>query len=401
MLDGCWLAYRADLNRLYLRADNGTFLSAGAPGTGSVVQNSRCSLDGAASSVNGSGTDLVVSFNVVFKTDFTGAYNEYMQNEELSGDWSTLADRGDLSAVAPGVPQTVSVSPAAGSVDAGIPTVFTATFRHTGSYTQLKRNDLIIATSPSSGLQGCWLIYRADLDRLYLRAQNGAFLVAGTPGDGYTAENDQCSLDGTASSVTASDTDITVNFSVTFKPEFSGWYNQYMQNEDVSSGTWSALTDRGDLTVIAEGDPQTVAVSPSGATVTAGVAQTLSATFRHTGSYAQLKRNDLIIAGSTGTLLQGCWLIYRADTNRLYLRADNGAFLDAGQPGSGTTVQNSICILNAAASSKAPSGTDLTVNFRVTFKAGFAGSYEMYLQDEDKMTGTWSGLTDHGDLTVQ
>jgi hypothetical protein len=114
-----------------------------------------------------------------------------------------------------------------------------------------------------------------------------------------------------------------------------------------------------------------------------------------------LKRNDLIVASSTGDLLDGCWLIYRADANRLYLRADNGSFLDAGSPGSGATVQNSRCILNAAASSKSGAGTDLTVHFRVMFKSGFAGSYDMYLQAEDKMSASWSGLTDHGDVTVE
>jgi hypothetical protein len=166
------------------------------------------------------------------------------------------------------------------------------------------------------------------------------------------------------------------------------------------SGDWSPLTDRGNLTVDASGEPQTVSLTPDAGTIDAGIAMTLSATFRHTAAWQSLKRNDLIVATSPGSAMDGCWLTYRADLNKLYLLS-GFSWLEAGAPGSGTTVQNGQCILDAAASSVAANGTDVVVDFRVTFKAGFAGSYDVYMQNQDRFTGTWSPLTDRGDLTVQ
>ena len=84
----------------------------------------------------------------------------------------------------------------------------------------------------------------------------------------------------------------------------------------------------------------------------------------------------------------------------VYLRADNGAYLDAGAPGSGVTVQNSRCSLDGASSSVSGSGTDVTVNFRVTFKVGFIGGYNLILRNEDINTGQWSNYVDLGDVEV-
>jgi hypothetical protein len=158
--------------------------------------------------------------------------------------------------------------------------------------------------------------------------------------------------------------------------------------------------DSGWTTQTVQGVPQTVSVSPNNATVDPDVATSFVATYRHTASYLQLKRNDLIVSTATNTGLQGCWVFYRRDLNRLYLRDDGGAYLDAGAPGTGTTVENSRCRLIASASSVSGSGTDLAVTYRLSFKPAFAGSYQLILRDEEMNTGVWSAYTDHGDLTV-
>jgi hypothetical protein len=62
-------------------------------------------------------------------------------------------------------------------------------------------------------------------------------------------ENSRCRLMGGSSSVSGSGTDLVVTYRLSFKAPFAGDHNLYMQNQDMSPGQWSTLTDRGDLTV--------------------------------------------------------------------------------------------------------------------------------------------------------
>jgi hypothetical protein len=401
-MQGCWVFYRRDLNRLYLRDDSGAYLDAGAPGTGTTVENSRCRLMAGSSSVSGSGTDLEVTYRLSFKPAFAGSYQLILRNEEMNtGEWSAYTDHGDLTVSGDGTPSTIGVSPSSATVDADVATSFVATYRHTASYLQLKRNDLIVSTAMNTGMQGCWVFYRRDLNRLYLRDDSGAYLDAGAPGTGTTVENSRCRLMAGSSSVSGSGPDLEVTYRLSFKPAFAGSYQLILRSEEMNTGEWSAYTDHGDLSVEVDGTPSTVSVLPADATVEVDEPMNFVATYRHTASYLQLKRNDLIVSTAMNTGLQGCWVFYRRDLNRLYLRDDSGAYLDAGAPGTGTTVENTRCRLMAGSSSVSGSGTDLEVTYRLSFKPAFAGSYQLILRNEEMNTGEWSAYTDHGDLIVE
>ena len=67
--------------------------------------------------------------------------------------------------------------------------------------------------------------------------------------------------------------------------------------------------------------------------------------------------------------------------------------------GTGSTIQNSQCILNPAASSVSGSGNTLTINLALTFQAGFTGAKNLYIDLTDRASGT-TGLTQSGTWTV-
>jgi hypothetical protein len=398
-LAGCWVAYRVDLNRLYLRTDSGSFMDAGAPGSGTMRENARCQLLPAQSSVSNNGANLAVSFRLVYKETFDGAHNLILQAlEDGTGTWSAPTDEGDVT-VATYDPENISVSPSNGSTNAGTAVTLTANFQHDGGYQQIERADLIVAADAPSGLSGCWLVYRVDLNLLYLRSDSGSYLNAGTPGGGGSAQNSKCTLSAAQSSATRTGDNVSVSFRVTFKEGGAGTHNLILQAQEELTNTWNTPSDLGNYTVNGF-DPVNVSVTPNSGSVDSGTPVTFSASYSHGGGYSSLERVDLVVGESVENGLAGCWLIYRVDLNRLYLRGDSGSYLSAGTPGSSGSAQNSQCILHAAQSTATANGNNVSVNFRVTFKDAIAGAQNLVLQAQEDDTGLWNTPSDLGNYTV-
>jgi hypothetical protein len=68
-------------------------------------------------------------------------------------------------------------------------------------------------------------------------------------------------------------------------------------------------------------------------------------------------------------------------------------------PGAGTTLQNSQCSLNVAATTVALNGITLTLNLAMTFKPAFAGAKNIYMYGAD-VSGPNSGWQQLGTWTV-
>jgi hypothetical protein len=93
-----------------------------------------------------------------------------------------------------------------------------------------------------------------------------------------------------------------------------------------------------------------------------------------------------------------CYLLYYPSSHLVYLADDTGGAFPApillGQSG---TLQNSQCIVNAAASSSSGSGNNLTLNLSLTFQATFTGLKNIYMDVYDGVSpgwqqkGSWTG----------
>ena len=86
-------------------------------------------------------------------------------------------------------------------------------------------------------------------------------------------------------------------------------------------------------------------------------------------------------------------------TNQINLLANNGTAWLTATLGAATTLQNSQCSLNVAATSVALSGNTLTLNLAMTFKPAYAGAKNIYMYAAD-VSGANSGWQQLGTWTV-
>jgi hypothetical protein len=94
-----------------------------------------------------------------------------------------------------------------------------------------------------------------------------------------------------------------------------------------------------------------------------------------------------------------CFVYYNIAANQINLLNDAGAAWMTATPGAATTLQNSQCSLNVAATSASMNGNTLTLNLAMTFKPAFAGAKNIYMYGAD-VSGPNSGWQQLGTWTV-
>jgi len=138
-------------------------------------------------------------------------------------------------------------------------------------------------------------------------------------------------------------------------------------------------------------------VAPTADSLTPGSGRGASQVFRVAYSdgngYLDLRSVSVLFTSNDHQKKQ-CRVDYDRVNNGLYLRSDAGPVRGPITPGSGGTLQNSRCELDAAASSVTGSGNTLTLNLRLTFRPSFAGQTTIQMEASD---GTLtSGLQTRG-----
>jgi len=122
--------------------------------------------------------------------------------------------------------------------------------------------------------------------------------------------------------------------------------------------------------------PQNISVTPGSGT---GTNQVFTATYSDGLGYQDINEAWFMVAGDVSGVA-GCFAKWVAASNTLYL-GDDAARVWMGpiQAGSGATLQNSQCVLNASTSSASGAGNMLTVRFAFSFASGFGGTKNTYL----------------------
>lgn len=160
-----------------------------------------------------------------------------------------------------------------------------------------------------------------------------------------------------------------------------------------------AAFDRGSYETVtappATQAPQNISVTPAQANSAPGTAITLTALHRDANGFGNFSY-VLLNAGpseSTTGALRG---YYNAVTNLLYLRNDaNTAWLGGFAPGSNNVISNAQGSLNCAQTTVNKQGTDLTVAWRLTPAATWAGKSQkvfIFAQDKDGLSDGWDQL---------
>ncbi|MGJ5819552.1 InlB B-repeat-containing protein [Paludibaculum fermentans] len=208
-----------------------------------------------------------------------------------------------------------------------------------------------------------------------------------------------------------------------------GWYDRYQQLQITAvptpghrfTGFTGALTGTANpqfLTIqsplsvtanFATYDPYPAVVSLAPA-AGSGAAATFSATYSAGLGYRDLAWVQLLLAAAPdGGGQPYCFLHYDVQGDRFWVYGDGGFFQGPIQPGvASALLQNQLCGLNTKISSVAKSGTSLTFNARVAFKA--SAGLNVYLRAQTLslldtgwvQRGTWNTLpAPLGTMSVQ
>jgi hypothetical protein len=388
--NSCYVQYQRAQNALWLRNDAGTgWLGPATPGSPATIENSQCTLSASSSGASGAGTTLTLDVALSFKPGFGGAKNVYLYAIDSTGANSGWQLRGAWS-VSGFVPEALSVTPSSG---AGSSQTFRFSFRDGDGYTQLQWVYALMNTSISAA-SACYLRYTRSENTLWLRNDAGtAWTGPITPGSTATLENSQCKLIAASSAASGSGVTLNVDVAIQFKAAFAGPKNTYLYAIDATNqisdwqlrGTWQ----------VSGFPPDAVSVTPSSGS---GNSQTFRFVFQDPDGFSDLQWVYALIHTSISGA-NGCYLRYTRAENTLWLRNDAGAaWLGPITPGTAATLENSQCALVAASSAASGSGTTLTLDVGVNFKAGFVGAKNVYLYAIDTLNlasnwqqrGTWT-----------
>ena len=284
-------------------------------------------------------------------------------------------------------PSVTSLTPTSGLAFA---VTFTGQFSDTGGGTALTLAALLVNTSASIA-SACYITYNPQLNLFSLYTDAGTSVLGTvTPGTG-SAQNDQCILNGLGSSVVVSGNTLTVAYSVTFQPGFVGTKNSYLEAADTFSNT--GWVSKGNITIVMpQGSPSVNSVAPSAG---AGSGQTFNFVYSETVSAVYLTNLALLFNTSTN-LATACSVVYNIAANTVSLTADNGTGSSSMTLGASGSLQNSQCSIGAT--SAITSGITVTFSIAITFKAGFSGVKNIYMNSSTASSST--GLVFMGTYTI-
>ena len=165
-----------------------------------------------------------------------------------------------------------------------------------------------------------------------------------------------------------------------------------------TGGLHTGPVNRGSYTVIANGTPSAVSVTPSSGS---GNQQSFAFLFSDPNGGTDISGMQLLVAGTGDGYTSACDFWIDRGSNGIWLRNDAnnswGSPVIAGQSG---TLQNSQCVLDSATSSIVPSGTNLNVTLNITnFKPAYVGTHAITMEASD-YGGLHVGPVQRGTYTV-
>ncbi len=273
---GCVPVYLQQTNAFYLFNDAGTNVSGPlAPGSNGTLSNGQCTINGAGSSVSGSGNTLSVVLPITFSPSFKGAQTVFGYAGDAGGmnsGWRTLGT-WTPTAVGPAAPTADSVTPASGS---GASQVFTFKYSSPSGFANLSSVYALFNTSVNAAA-GCVPAYLPGSNALYLFNDAGTGLLGPiTPGGAGSVSNSQCTITGAGLMVSGSGTTLSLTLPIAFTPAFKGNETIFGYASDKNSlnsgwqtlGTWTTSAPTANLAGVSVSPSSVTGGSPSTGTVT-------------------------------------------------------------------------------------------------------------------------------------
>ncbi len=376
---GCYLQVRPALGTVSLASDDGAAWTSVQAGSSSAsAANSQCTLRGAGTSIQVSGTSLVAVLDISFKAGFNGAKSIWANALDQSGLFSPspLLGAFTVSAAGPKVPAPWQVSPSAGS---GAGQMMQFVWLDENGAADITWARVLVNSTQQAGSACYFAIDRAN-NSLLLADDGGNLSLPARLGTNDIAANTQCSIHGAGSSIQVAGSTLSAYVDVRFKPAFNGLKFVWMNATD-QSGLTSASPQMGTFDVFstAAAVPIPLSVSPSSG---AGSRQTFTFAWRDDNGALDIAFARALIHSSQRADF-GCYFQVDSAANRVLLANDSATGSTSLSLGSAQAIENSQCRIDGAGSWMARNGSILTVLLDISFKPAFAGSKSIWLNATD------------------
>jgi hypothetical protein len=230
-----------------------------------------------------------------------------------------------------------------------------------------------IAFLPSSAMSGTVLLVGNA------GAAQGPYSEVDLPGSG-SAQNSQCTINGSGSSVMGSGKVLTLTLSITFSSSFSGNRVIYAAAQDSTNSGWQTMGTWNTPGLAITGAAVN-GVTPARSNTQSG---TYTFTFSDTLGWTDLRLIDVLINGNINAP-HSCYFAFApsgSTSGTIYLVEDagqaGGPYMTAVLPGS-NSAQNSQCTINGSGASVSASGNTLTLTLPITFNSSFGGERVFYM----------------------
>jgi hypothetical protein len=262
----CFVVSYPALNSISLMDDSGNWSPFQTLGTPGNLQNSQCTLNVAASSLQISFNTVTLNLALTFKPGLPGRQNVYMQSWNAAGLTSGWQQMGtwdtNTATIIYQPPTLLDVQPASGT---GLAQTFTFRATSVNGYQYLTQLHTIFDITPAA-VARCWIYYNRLQNYVYLMNDTQTDWFAAHMGDGGVISNSQCSVNASASSVSATGAnELDLHLALTFNPAWAGLKGANLYVEDRAAAT-AGFTQMGTWTVGAL-VPITFQSSPSGRSI--------------------------------------------------------------------------------------------------------------------------------------
>jgi len=381
----CAMRYDTVTALFSLRDDGGNWLPGIPLPSGDTVHNSQCSVALAASAVSTTANTLTLTVEVSFTTAYGGSKNVYVNAGSVPGQTTGFQLVGVWAVT--GNVQAVSVSPNSGS---GVTQLFTFSYADSAGAAADLNGAFVRFTNVANPLLMCTIQHRATTGKVRIMLDDGITWGPFVDYGSGTISNSQCSLDLATSAATPNGNDLTLALKITFLPAFAGPAAISMRAQSLS-GPNTGWLSKGSWTVGAVLDA--LSITPNSGT---GVTQIFTAIFSDSlGVMNDLKVARVRFGAST---VNACVVDYNAIAGTVRLLDDAGVPPPFG-PFIGV-LANSQCSVDLGQSGAAPGFTNLTLNLRITFKAGFVGQQPIFLRANSNFGATTTGWLARGTWNV-
>ncbi len=266
--NACFMAFWPGSRTVGLADNNGNqWPYTGVLGSSTILQNSQCQVNLAASSVVLSGNSVTVSVALAFTSGFTGAKQTWLQTGDNSGLMASWQQMGTWTVTSPQPPLNVSVSPSSGSGASG---TFAYTSSSAAGYGNIQWMEMFVGPY-LTGQNACFMAFWPGSRTVGLADNNGnQWPYTGVLGSSAILQNSQCQVNLAASSAVLSGNNVTVSVALTFTSGFAGAKQTWLQTGD-NNGLMASWQQMGTWTVTAPAQTTvTIQTSPAGGQITVG-----------------------------------------------------------------------------------------------------------------------------------